>query len=559
MHAATRHATLAAACGFALVLAGCGRHVASNAPITFAPADTPYLFANFKGTPTDVSRAWSQANATLLPVDIQQLGHFAERIGQKDPTAAKVLTALQAELADVHSSADLEQTLGLSPSALFAIYGVGDVPVARIELTSPDAFNAFWARVEKRAGVSTATASVDNQAYRVIGGIDGKLDFLVAIEGKQLVVTMAPASASPDMLKRLLGLAKPASDAASRLADVNSRYGYGDYGSGYVDFLRLVANLYDGKDQVTREFAKDLGGSLANPACASEFASLASKAPQASLGYTVNTAQERRASLDVQLSPSLLGTLAALKQPVPGMADTSDQSVFDMVLALPLQKWQAFIKGRAAAAASKTYQCPALQSLNKFAATAANPPVQMPPEAASLLGFRVVLDKWDIGPRIAGRVLVASSDPAGLAQKIQQTLPQFALKPIPTDGKPVSFQLPPRVAALAGSGDQGWIVANASALALGIGAGEDSGTAGMLTAAAGNGDTLLRMHFDGKVYPLLGSWTGRFAAMLPADKQARMQRTVTAFNEMGKMIESADVSVKLDDKGLHVVSDAKHR
>jgi len=559
MRPALRHAALAAACVAAFALAGCGRHVAPDAPMTFAPADTPYLFANFKGAPEDVTTAWGQANDAVMAARIQQLGKMAEAVGQKNPDVAKILDAIQAELANVHSSKELAQTIGFSQSSLYAFYGVGDVPVARIELASPDAFKAFWARVEKRAGTTTPTATLDKQNYWVLGGADAKVHFLVAVEDKQLVATLAPANATPEMLKQLLGLAKPSSNAADRLSSLNGKHGYGDYGSGYVDLPKLFANLYDGKNAITQEFAKDVGGALANPACASEFASIANQAPLVSAGFQTYSAKEMRGSLDVKLSSSLLGALTALKQPVPGMDEAPGGSMFDMVMALPLQKWQAFIKGRAEAAAAKTYQCPALQSLNKFAKTAANPPVQMPPEAASLLGFRVALDKWEAGPQIAGRALVASSNPAELVQKIQQTMPQFALKTIPTDGKPVAFDLPSRLQAMLGGSNQGWIAANDKALTVGIGEGEEAKLGDTLTASAGNGDKLLRMHFDGKMYGIFASWMGRFAAMAPAASQTQVQQQVALLNQMSKMVESGDIDVKLDNDGLHFETEVKHR
>jgi len=559
MRPALRHAALAAACVSALVLAGCGKHIASNAPITFAPADTPYLFANFKAAPEDVATAWGRANNAVMAARIQQLGKMAEAVGPENPDVANIFDAIQTELANVHSSKELAQTVGFSQSSLYAFYGVGDLPVARIELASPDAFKAFWARVEKRAGITTPTATLDKQTYWVLGGADARMHVLVAIEDKQLVATLAPANASPGMLKQLLGLAKPSGNASDRLSGLNDKHGYSDYGSGYVDLPKLFANLYDGKDAITQEFARDVGGSLANPSCASEFASIANQAPLVSAGFQTYSATEMRGSLDVKLSSSLLGALTALKQPVPGMDATASGSMFDMVMALPLQKWQAFIKGRAEAAAAKTYQCPALQSLNKFAKTAANPPVQMPPEAASLLGFRVVLDKWEAGPQIAGRAVVASSNPAELVQKIQQTMPQFALKTIPTDGQPVAFDLPPRLQAMLGGSNQGWIAANAKALAIGIGDGEEARLGDTLGASAGNGDKLLRMHFDGKMYGIFASWLGRFAAMAPAASQAQVQQQVALFNQMSKMVETGNVDVKLDNDGLHFETEVKHR
>jgi hypothetical protein len=560
MRPALRRATLALACTSALVLSGCGKHTTSNAPITFAPADTPYLFANFKGRPQDVAQAWDQANDAMMAARIQQLGQMARIIDTQDPKIAAVLNATQAELANVHTSQDLAKTIGFSQSALSAIYGIGDVPVMRIELDSPDTFKAFWARVEKRAGVAAATATLGKQSYWVLGGNDAKLHFLVAIEGNQLVATLAPANASADMLKHLLGLIKPSSNASARLASIDSSHGYSDYGSGYLDLPKLFANLFDGKDAITQEFAKDLGGSLANPACATEFASLAGQAPLMSAGLQTYTAKEVHASVDVKLSPSLLGALSALKQPVAGMDSGTDNSMLDLVLALPLQKWQAFFEARAEAAAANHYQCPALQSLNGFAAMAAHPPVQMPPEAASILGFRVVLDTWNTDPtQITGRVLVASSDTAALTQKLQQTLPQFALKSIPTDGKPVAFQLPPQFQTMLGSGTQGWIAADAHSLALGVGNGEDGKLAGTLTDAAGNGDRLLRMHFDGKLYQLFANFIGRFTAMMPPQKQAQMQQQVALMTLMSKMIQSADMDARLDDKGLHFDVDVRHR
>jgi hypothetical protein len=138
-------------------------------------------------------------------------------------------------------------------------------------------------------------------------------------------------------------------------------------------------------------------------------------------------------------------------------------------------------------------------------------------------------------------------------------MPQFALKSIPLDGKPVAFDLPPRLQATLGGGNQGWIAANAKAIAVGIGDGEDTRLGNALDAPAGNGDTLLRMHFDGKMYPLLGGWISRFAAMMPATSQAQVQQQVAAFNLMGKMIQSADMDVKIDTRGLHFDSVVRHR
>ena len=58
MRPVLHRAVLAAACLCALTLAGCGKHVAPDAPVTFAPPDTPYLFANTRALPEAVGKAW---------------------------------------------------------------------------------------------------------------------------------------------------------------------------------------------------------------------------------------------------------------------------------------------------------------------------------------------------------------------------------------------------------------------------------------------------------------------------------------------------------------------
>lgn len=559
MPKALRHAALTTACVATLVLAGCGKHVDANAPITYAPADTPFLFANFKSTPLDVRNAWNPNQGTNVQTRLAQFTTYTQALSKDDPTLAKVLAAIQAELANVKTVQDYTDTVGISPDALFAVYGIGDVPVARMQLASGDKFKAFWARVEKRAGIATPTGTVGTQGYWSLGGDAAKVHILVAVEGNQLVVTAAPTHASATLLQQLLGTSKPTSNAADRLARINSDRGYAGVGSGYFDAPKFFANLYAGKDAVTLEFAKDLGGAdISNPACASEFAALAEQAPLASFGYQTFSAQQLRMSLDVSLSSSLLGALTALKQPVPGMDAKSDDSMFDMVLALPLQKWQAFLKDRAAAAAQHAYQCPALQSLNRFAATGANPPVQMPPEAASLLGVRMVLDQWQIGPQLAGRVLVASSDPAALAQKVQ-SMPQFAMKTIATDGKTVAFDLPPGLQSLSNGGTQGWIAASPHAIVTGIGAGEDAKLADALNAPAGNGDTLLRMHVDGKMSEAMAGWFERFAARMPSASPERTAQTVATMKAWSKLVKSQDMDVRLDATGLHFEGTTIHQ
>ncbi|KAJ0340130.1 hypothetical protein COL154_014187 [Colletotrichum chrysophilum] len=64
---------------------------------------------------------------------------------------------------------------------------------------------------------------------------------------------------------------------------------------------------------------------------------------------------------------------------------------------------------------------------------------------------------------------------------------------------------------------------------------------------------------DGKIYGVMASWFGRFAAMAPAESRAQMQNTVNVFQQMSKIVASADVDVKLDGKSLHIEGTTTHR
>jgi len=74
------------------------------------------LFANFKGQPAAVAKAWSRVGDNGLKGRLQQLDHIGNFTRQKDPAVAKVIDAVQAELTTVHSNKELVSTLGLSQS-----------------------------------------------------------------------------------------------------------------------------------------------------------------------------------------------------------------------------------------------------------------------------------------------------------------------------------------------------------------------------------------------------------------------------------------------------------
>src|SRR5690242_19779235 len=196
MYRSMRRCALVSACVSLLLLAGCGKKtVEDTAPLSFAPADTPYLYANFKPLPDDVRQAWNKHANAMFSYSADSYRKLANLVRTKSPEAAAELDAVSAELAKAKSLQQFSKETGISQQAHYALYGIGVAPVLRIELADPAAFLAFNERIEKRIGHPFKTAMLDGQKYSVNAYGSDKLRWLAAIEGNQVVMTVAPANA----------------------------------------------------------------------------------------------------------------------------------------------------------------------------------------------------------------------------------------------------------------------------------------------------------------------------------------------------------------------------
>jgi hypothetical protein len=123
------------------------------------------------------------------------------------------------------------------------------------------------------------------------------------------------------------------------------------------------------------------------------------------------------------------------------------------------------------------------------------------PPFGDMLGLRVALDslsadKNSAMPSFSGRVVLGTGNPEGLLAMGQMMVPALAqLKP-GTDGKPQA--LPKDMASMLGQ--PAWVAMSPKALALGIGAGEDSRLADMLKEPGGDVGQMTRMHISGAMY-----------------------------------------------------------
>ncbi len=542
-----------------IFVSACSKPADNSSPLAFVPADTPFVMANIEPSPEAAVQTWSRMMQGAWPNLLGMYDSMLDRLPDQDNAQAaqakQVVKAILDEVRD-RDTPDKWAEVGFSMQARAAFYGVGLVPALRIELGDADKFRAMVARVEKNAGAKLATARIDDQDIWTID-ID-KAELLIAIEGRHLVVSVLPDNADSSLRRRVLGLDRPSQSLESTggLASFNKVEGYLPYGSGWIDFKRIVG-LID-NDPGYAAFAR-----LAtdNPAkldavCRGEFEGLAARAPRMVLGYTRFDGQHFTANGRLDLDSGLASSFMKLSSPPPGSAATST-TLYDIALSLPILKIKDFLIERSNAIVNSPYRCAALSSLNEAAASAKQQLSQIvPPPLSDFTGLRLMINRLDIpesgSPDAAAAVLIGSSNPMGMIGMAQMALPGLRDFKLALDGKAVD--LPAGIVpAEVGHAPPMRIAANDAAMAVSIGNGID--LAAFLTAPTASDGQLLRAAFTGAFYDVLGTMLTRFSAMLPAEQRAGVETQTALYKLYARWIQSIDIRINATPKGIEMIED----
>lgn len=552
------HRILALA-GAGILLAACGKKSADIAvPLAFVPADTPYVYANLEPTPNAITDQWSRHMHEYLPTALSVYETALNDAAAKaNPEAAPYLAVARAliQTLKTHDTWDKLRELGLKPDMRVAIYGVGLVPVLRMELGDATKFRATVADIETKAGQKLPTAKVGDLEYWHLGSDKAKA--IAAIEGSQLVVTIAPSKADDALKRTLLGLDRPAQSIADAgtLQALAKQYGYTQFGEGFINFTRLAQRLTNPPQGSDRAIADALGlptgGSDA--VCKQEYADLAQKFPRFVFGAEELTAQRVRIGAMQEIAAPLAQQLVAALGSAPGTGAPAS-SIVDVALSLPVLKFKDFLIAQADAVAAKPFACNSLKDLNEsFAKLKTRIDITVPPPASDLTGVRLVLDSFDLpsapgaSPTVTGKLLMASTNPLAALAMAQLAVPGLKDLHLAADGKPVALpagtipvpNAPPLFAAM-----------TSNAIAIAAGSGEDASLGSFLSAPAANDAVFLRMSFSGKLYGMMGQALGKMRAMLPAEKQAQFEAQTAMFALYEKWIRSAEFTFTATPNGI---------
>ena len=606
-----------------IAISGCNRKgegtgpgtVAADDPLTYVPSDTPYVFANIDPVPADVTAEWigrfdkagkigdmyaSQLDAAAKMIrdrpektqdDCAAKAAAVPEAGKADssspdtsaeaaPPAAsdsncaqsiaadaatrdkalKLIDAIKSEVAgkDAQGLMDL---LGVSPQTHFAVYGIGLVPVLRLELAKPDNLRATIARIEGKTGIKLTTGKVGTLDYWVVEGNkgDSPLRGVFAISGKQLVATIAPLKAADADMRTLFGLDKPAKSLAQSgdLTTVNKRLGYLSYGSGYFDSVRLMTVLKAPPSPLETAFLSAMGEKKPSidPVCAGEYDAIAATWPRASIGYTNLSAKHMALRGVLETKPEIAKDLMGLRAPMPGMA-LAQNALFDFGFSANLAGLPALATKYADATAKTPWKCPQLANLNesfeKSKTQLTNPMVAG--YAPIFHGFHAIVDQLTLKdgqsmPDIAAVIAIGSDNPAsllGMAGAIAPDIAKLGLKP---DGVPKV--LPPIPGSPLTQPMQAAMLEKV--LGVSIGAGEEAKLGDAMKSDIAQ-QPLFAGGGKGDVYRLIAQFERKAAAALtdPAAKQS-MEQQAKMMDMYADWFKRFDLRVELTETGIELL------
>jgi hypothetical protein len=533
------------------LLAACGKSQDTvDVPLAFVPADTAYVYANLEPMPAAVTEQWSKRMQEYWPSMFGMYDGILQQAGAKGDAESlhfvKIARALLDEL-KTRDSLDKWREIGFKPDARVAFYGVGMVPVMRLELGNPAAFRAEVARIEEKLGEKLPLAKTGDQEYWQLG--NDKLAAVVAIQGTHLVATLLPPTAGDALKQTLLGITRPAQNmaASGALQTLAKQYGYSPYGEGFIDSVRLTERLSAAPTGSDAEFAKalDLPATGTDATCRAEFLEIAHKFPRIVVGAEELTTQRVRVGAQLEIESALAQQIAAAVGAAPG-SGAAGAGMFDMSISLPLLKLKDFWIKQADAVGAKPFACASLVSLNDdYRQSKAKIDVTVPPPLSDLTGLRFTLDSFDMNgnagamPNVTGKFLMASNNPMAALAMAQLALPTLNNFKLAADSKPASVPLP---AGLVPAGAPPLFAAMSDkAIAIAAGVGEDATLSAYLGAPAASSPVFVRMYFSGKIYSVMAQSFDKLKASLPAERRAQLDQQSKLFAMYEKWLRSAEI------------------
>jgi len=449
----------------ALLLAACNKEADeavvtvkenSNPLLAYIPVDTAYVYADLEPVPDTITDAYVTRFQPALDVLTEKINEFRAEYQAGDhegEPAARLASAVLDELGGSLSEESLNR-IGLSTRAHYAFYAEGVFPVIRLGLTDAEALRSAIGRIEARMGVHLPATELNGAKYWRLAEDDMPVGVYIAIDDKQLALSVFPVGAEASLLPVFLGQQMPAQSLASdnALGVMNHAKGYAAYGSGYLDIQKLANEILDPDSRTRAMLGDELNTELDSfdAVCVDELKSIIARTPRMTAGITRLTANEMAMRYDLEIESSLASGLAALVSDVP--AATTGDYLLSASLALKVGKLREFVLEKATALTANPYQCSKLQNLNDEAANLVSQlNIPMPPMVNNLLGLRIMINDYDPSRSLTrgdGLLAVHVDKPEMFVGMASMIVPGFESLDLANQKEPV--RIPPDMTHLEG-------------------------------------------------------------------------------------------------------------
>ncbi|MCA9527244.1 MAG: hypothetical protein KC549_13220, partial [Myxococcales bacterium] len=470
--------------------------IAAEALLAPVPADTPYVMANLAPLPADFQAKLGTALDPLLKKFEAEL--VKEKASLGDSPEDKLGKAIVEELEGNLSRAGMEK-LGLDPDMRFVIYGMGLMPVLRMQLKDAATFQATVARVEAKAGLKAPTAKLGDQTYWLVQE-DG-MTIAIAVVGNFLVAGVVPDALAPKALPLMFGQAAPSASASAAFKASAQKHGFQGF-AGYIDATIIASTVMGDAQGLSGEIFTALSKGEAPvlpPVCKTEISGMVANFPRVAFGYTEVSGQRIAARYILEAKPALAQELKGLTNAVPGLGK-DEGALLAFGAGLNLQKALDFAKAKAGAVKAAPYQCPLLADFNtgmgQMADGLAAAPI--PPFVMGVRGFNVVIKDGKMGQNgptgVRGTAIFAADKAPELLEMAKGMVPPLAGVQVTADGKATPLPpglIPPVVEAP-------HIAMSANAIAISVGPGEEQALPGLVSAKADGSSPVLAFTYDVK-------------------------------------------------------------
>lgn len=400
--------------------------------LKYIPADSPYFMATREAMPEQDAFDRYQRMQPKASIE-SSLDELRETLPEIDDevmhSLMTVLIAMSDELVDVETLDDVH-ALGLKMNPQAALYGLGVLPVLRMQLQDEDAFRETLQRILTKADINLSTATTNDTEYWVLTP-EGPVKAILAIDDQQLLVSVVPQNASDELLAQVLGNTLPDSSIGDTdaLAELEKRHGFTPYGAGKIDSSRLLNELSTPTHSGTQALMEAVDAEqLDLSACQADIDRITNRFPGLVMGSRENDLDRMEMNLILETDEDIVSDLRTLTTQVPGLGSTEGMASYGLGLNMPLlvqtvQKYAQEVR-------QNPFSCDELQDLNSSwneINMAINNPITMM-IGQSLSGFRARINSLtmtDGEPTMTGLLTLASQNPLSLLSAASSFAPEL--------------------------------------------------------------------------------------------------------------------------------------